>query len=97
MESRLKIPLSDNENIPKNLFLKPCPSSEDKTKSSKEQIPPEKLVPKKQLSSCIYYRKFPKFDDKKIKVPTKLRINSSSEIRLPLDFIDLSYDSKKNE
>ena len=96
MESRLKLPLSYKENIPKNLFLKPYPSTENKKKISEKTLQ-ENLLPKKQLSSYIYYRKIPKMEDKKIKEHKKLYVDSFSEIRLPLCFIDYSYDSKKIE
>ena len=101
MEYRINIQLSYNgKNIKKNLFSKPHPNTEAKPLQSKEKEDSEKkLILPKSISSYIYYRKIPKLDDKNyhsIK-PKKIYIDSLSEVRLPLDFIDLSYDYHKNK
>ena len=53
------------------------------------------------ISSYIYYRKIPKLEDKNshstINKPKKIYIDSLTEVRLPLDFIDLSYDDHKKK
>ena len=103
MESRINIQLSYNgKNIKKNLFSKPHPNTEAKRTPSDENKQPEKLIlPKKNLSSYIYYRKIPKLDDKKLPNTNikqkKIYIDSLTEVRLPLDFIDLSYDDHKKK
>ena len=103
MESRINIQLSYNgKNIKKNLFSKPHPNTEAKRLPSDENKEPEKLLlPKKNLSSYIYYRKIPKLEDKNylsnIIKQKKLYIDSLTEVRLPLDFIDLSYDDHKKK
>ena len=101
MESRINIQLSYNgKNIKKNLFSKPHPNTEAKPLQSKEKEDSEKkLILPKSISSYIYYRKIPKLDDKNyhsIK-SKKIYIDSLSEVRLPLDFIDLSYDDHKKK
>jgi hypothetical protein len=103
MESRINIQLSySGKNIKKNLFSKPHPNTEAKRTPSDENKQPEKLLlPKKNLSSYIYYRKIPKLDDKKLPSTNikqkKIYIDSLTEVRLPLDFIDLSYDDHKKK
>ena len=103
MESRINIQFSYNgKNIKKNLFSKPHPNTEAKRLPSNENNEPEKLLlPKKNLSSYIYYKKIPKLDDKKAQnifiKQKKIYIDSLSEVRLPLDFIDLSYDDHKKK
>ena len=102
MESRINIQLSYNgKNIKKNLFCKPHPNTEAKRLPSKEKKDSEKLLIPKNLSSYIYYRKIPKLEDKNylsnIIKQKKLYIDSLTEVRLPLDFIDLSYDDHKKK
>ena len=102
MESRINIQLSYNgKNIKKNLFSKPHPNTEAKRVQSKEKKESENLLIPKNLSSYIYYRKIPKLEDKNhhstINKPKKIYIDSLTEVRLPLDFIDLSYDDHKKK
>ena len=102
MESRINIQFSyTNKNIKKNLFSKPHPNTETKRISSPEKKKPEMLPVPKALSSYIYFKKIPKTEDKKVQSFShknkKVQIDSLSEIRLPFDFIDLSYDCQKNE
>ena len=102
MESRINIQLSYNgKNIKKNLFSKPHPNTETKRLQSKEKKESENLHIPKNLSSYIYYRKIPKLEDKNyhstINKPKKIYIDSLTEVRLPLDFIDLSYDDHKKK
>ena len=101
MDSRIKFQFSYNDkNIKKNLFFKPHPNTETKRFSSPDKKQPDLLIPKK-LTSCIYCRKIPKMEDKKVQTfihkQKKIAIDSLSEIRLPQGFIDLSYDHHKNE
>ena len=102
MESRINIQFSyTNKNIKKNLFSKPHPNTEKKRISSPEKKQPEKHLIPKALSSYIYFRKIPKIEDKKVQSfiykNKKTPIDSLSEIRLPPDFIDFSYDHQKTE
>jgi hypothetical protein len=102
MESRINIQLSYNgKNIKKNLFSKPHPNTEAKRLQSKEKKESENLPIPKNISSYIYYRKIPKLEDKNshstINKPKKIYIDSLTEVRLPLDFIDLSYDDHKKK
>ena len=102
MESRIKLQLTyNNKNIKKNLFSKSQPNTETKNFSSSENKQLENLPVPKKLTSCIYCRKILKNDDKKIQnhiqKQKKIVIDSLSEISLPPDFIDLSYDHRKNE
>ena len=102
MESRINIQFSHNkENIQKNLFSIPYTNTESKSLSSSEKKSTEKALIPKKLNSSIYCRKIPKLEDIKSKnfffKQKKTFINSLSEVRLPMDFIDLSYDHKKVE
>ncbi len=101
MESRIKLQLSYNgKNIKKNLFSKSLSNNEIKHLPQDENKPKENLLIPKNIGSCIYIRKFPKMDDKKfqnnINKPKKFFIDSLTEVRLPLDFVDLSYDNHQN-
>ena len=101
MDSRIKLQFSfNNKNIKKNLFSKTHPNTEIKRIASPEKKQLDLSIPKK-LSSCIYFRKIPKMEDKKVQTfinkQKKIPIDSLSEIRLPPDFIDFSYDHQKNE
>lgn len=91
----------DKENLQKNLFSKPYPNTEIKSISSEEKNQQAKLLIPKKLNSCIYCRKIPETEDKKNKnfffKQKKYLIDSISEIRLPFDYIDISYDQKKAE
>ena len=102
MESRIKIQFTYNgKNIKKNLFSKPYPNTELKHLSSDENQHSENLLIPRKLNSCVYCRKIPKMENKNIQKfinkPKKLFIDSLSEVRLPPDFIDLSYDHQKIE
>ena len=101
MDSRIKIQLSYNgKNIKKNLFSKSLSNTQINHISQDENKPQENLSIPKNTSSCVYIRKLPKMDDKKfqniINKPKKFFIDSLTEVRLPLDFVDLSYDNHKN-
>ena len=102
MESNIKIQFSyNNKIIKKNLFSKQYPNTETKSSSLSENKQLENLPVPKKLSSSIYCRKIIKNDDKKSQnynqKTKKIIIDSLSEIRLPPDFIDLSYDHRKAE
>ena len=91
----------NKENIQNNLFSKPKLNIESKNISSAEKSQSEKLLIPKKFNSSIYCRKIPKKEDNISKnfffKQKNFPIDSLSEVRLPLDFIDLSYDNQKNE
>ena len=101
MESKKKIPFP-TKNINRNLFPKTYSFNENNKYSSKEkQKKCDEVKPKLKLKkSFIYHHKIPKIENKKesiSKPKSKITIDSKTEIRLPLEYIDLSYDNLKNE
>ena len=102
MEPKRKILLSFNNNIPKNLFQKMNSFSENKKYSSRERQKKsqESRLSSKQIKSYIYFHKIPINENKKeqnIIHKSEIRIDSRTEVRLPLGYIDLSFDNPKNE
>ena len=102
MESKKKIHLSFNNNINRNLFSKTLSFTENRKFNSKERQKKEneaKMIPKPK-KQFIYYHKIPKMENKKesfSKPKSKISIDSKTEVRLPIGYIDLSYDNPKNE
>ena len=102
MESyKKKIPFSYSNNIPKNLFHRQYPKIENKKYSSKEKPKITEIKPnQKYLKSFIYFHKKPvQIENKKEQIIKKVKeiIDSKTDIRLPLEYVDLSYDNPKNE
>ena len=102
MESKRKIQLSINNNIKKNLFSKTLSFKENRKFDSKEKHKKEnetKIIPK-PIKPFIYYHKITKMENKKqslSKPKSKIKIDSKTEVRLPLGYVDLSYDNPINE
>ena len=102
MESKKVIQLSFNNNIKRNLFSKSLSFNENRKFNSKENQNKEneaKIIPK-PIKPFIYYHKIPKKENKKQTLSnpkSKILIDSKTEIRLPLCYIDLSYDNPINE
>ena len=102
MESKKKIQLSFNNNINRNLFSKTLSFKENRKFNSKERQKKEndaKMIPKPK-KPFIYCHKIPKMENKKesfSKPKAKISIDSKTEVRLPIGYIDLSYDNPKNE
>jgi hypothetical protein len=102
MESKKIIQLSFNSNIKRNLFSKTISFSENRKLNSKEKPKKEnesKTI-NKPIKPFIYYHKIPKKENKKpslSKTKSKILIDSKTEVRLPLCYIDLSYDNPINE
>ena len=101
MESKKKIPFSC-KNINRNLFQKTYSFNENQKFSSKENQKKYDETKAKQIlkKSFIYHHKIPISENKKevaSKLKSKISIDSKTEIRLPLEYIDLSYDNPKNE
>ena len=104
MESKKKIQLSfnNNININRNLFSKTLSFKEKRKFNSKERQKKEneaKVIPKPK-KPFIYYHKITKMENKKesfSKTKTKISIDSKTDVRLPIGYIDLSYDNPKNE
>ena len=102
METKKKLPLSFNSNVPRNLFPKTLSFNENRKIPSKEKI--KKIETSKQvhkpIKSFIYFKKLPTMENKKeqnIKPKSIILIDSKTEARLPSEYIDLSYDNPKNE
>ena len=102
MESKKIIQLSLNNNIKRNLFSKTFSFNENRKLNSKERNKIEneaKIIPK-PIKPFIYYHKITKRENKKqslSKPKSKILIDSKTEVRLPLCYIDLSYDNPINE
>ena len=102
MESKKKIQLSFNNNINRNLFSKTLSFKENRKFNSKERQKKENeaiMIPKPK-KPFIYYHKIPKMENKKesfSKPKSKISIDSKTDVRLPIGYIDLSYDNPKNE
>jgi hypothetical protein len=102
MEPKKKLPLSLNGSIPRNLFPKTLSFKENRKFNSKERQKKEneaKVIPKPK-KPFIYYHKITKMENKKesFSMPkSKISIDSKTDVRLPIGYIDLSYDNPKNE
>lgn len=102
MESKKIIQLSLNNNIKRNLFSKTFSFNENRKFNSKERKKIEneaKIIPN-PIKPFIYYHKITKRENKKqslSKPKSKILIDSKTEVRLPLCYIDLSYDNPINE
>ena len=104
MDPKKKLQLSYHKNIPRNLFPKTYSFTENKnyknysTKEIKKNV--EIKPNSKPLKTTLY---FPKISineskkDKNIKQKSEIKIDSKTEARLPLGYIDLSFDNPKNE
>lgn len=101
MEPKKKLQLSYNKNIPRNLFPKTYSFTENKKYCSKERKKNAEIKPNpKPLKTTLYFHKIPINDskkDKNIKQKSEIKIDSKTEARLPLGYIDLSFDNPKNE
>ena len=103
MESKKIIPLSFNNNIKRNLFSKTLSFNENRKFNSKERQKKEnesKIISKPIKPFILYSHKISKKENKKkslSKPKSKILIDSKTEVRLPLCYIDLSYDNPKNE
>ena len=104
MEPKKKLQLSYHKNIPRNLFPKTYSFTENKnyknysSKEIKKNV--EIKTNPKPLKTAIYFHKIPINDSKKdkiIKPKSEIKIDSKTEARLPLGYIDLSFDNPKNE
>ena len=102
MESKRKLPLSFNSNIPRTLFSKTYSFNENKNYTPKErQKKSEDFKQNSKLfKSLKFYHKKPineNKNDQNIMQNTEIRIDSRTEARLPQGYIDLSFDNPKNE
>ena len=96
MESKKKFSFSLNNNIPRNLFPKNHSFSENKKYSSKERQKNNEEIKAnhKLFSSFVYFHKPLQNENKK---EENIKIDSSTEVRLPKKYLDWSYDNPKNE
>ena len=102
MESKRKLPLSFNSNIPRTLFPKTYSFNENKnyTSKDKQKKSEEFRQNSKLFKSLKFYRKVPineNKNDQNIIQNSEIRIDSRTEARLPQGYIDLSFDNPKNE
>ena len=102
MESKRKLQLSFNSNIPRTLFSKTYSFNENKNYTPKErQKKSEDFKQNSKLfKSLKFYHKIPineNKNDQNIMQNTEIRIDSRTEARLPQGYIDLSFDNPKNE
>lgn len=102
MEPKKKLPLSFNNNIPRNLFQKAYSFTDNKKYSPKDR--PKKvgdlMQSHKPINSFVYFHKIAINESKKeknLKQKWEIKIDSKSEARLPVGYIDLSFDNPKNE
>ena len=102
MESKKILQLSFNDSIRRNLFSKTLSLNENRKFNSQERQKKEnesKII-QKPIKPFIYSHKISKKENKKkslCKPKSKILIDSKTEVRLPLCYIDLSYDNPKNE
>ena len=102
MEPKKKLPLSFNNNIPRNLFQKSYSLTDNKKYSSKERQKKVGEVTQnhKSINSFVYFHKIAINESKKeknMKQKWEIKIDSKSEARLPVGYIDWSFDNPKNE
>ena len=101
MEPKKKLQYSYNKNLPRNLFPKTYSFTENKKYSSKEMKKNVEINPNpKPLKTFLYFHKIPISESKKeknAKQKSEIKIDSKTEARLPLGYIDLSFDNPKNE
>ena len=96
--------MSYHKNIQRNLFPKTYSFTENKNYknySTKEIKKNAEIKPNpKPLKTALYFHKIPINDSKKdkiIKQKSEIKIDSKTEARLPVGYIDLSFDNPKNE